>query len=95
VGSQRQGILNADGAGTHDADGASQVSPGWAYPISSIAARKPTPGSPRFFLTVNAVYAEPHAPADAWPAIRSAIDELATWIGAEEVRLPALPPAWA
>ena len=48
----------------------------------------------RRVLTVNAVYAEPHARADAWPAVRGAIDELAAWIGAEEVRLPALPHPW-
>jgi uncharacterized protein YcaQ len=45
-------------------------------------------------LTLNAVHAETDAPADAWPAIRSAIDELATWLGAERVELPRLPPAW-
>ncbi len=45
-------------------------------------------------LTVNAIYAEPNAPADAWPAVRAAIDGLAGWIGAEEVRLPALPAPW-
>ena len=49
----------------------------------------------RRVLTVNAVHAEPRAPAGAWPAVRGAIDELAAWIGAEEVRLPALPPPWA
>ena len=48
----------------------------------------------RRVLTVNAVFAEPAAPADAWPAVRGAIDELAAWIGAEEVRLPALPHPW-
>ena len=49
----------------------------------------------RRVLTVNAVHAEPNAPADAWPAVRGAIDELAAWIGAEEVSLPALPSPWA
>jgi uncharacterized protein len=49
----------------------------------------------RHVLTVNAVYAESNAPADAWPAVRSAIDELAAWIGAEQVSLPNLPAPWA
>jgi uncharacterized protein YcaQ len=43
---------------------------------------------------VNAVYAEPDAPADAWPAIEAAIDELAEWLGATAVTLPTLPPVW-
>ena len=45
-------------------------------------------------LTVNAVYAEPDAPADAWPAVQEAIDELASWLGALRVVLPHLPPPW-
>jgi hypothetical protein len=49
----------------------------------------------RRILTVNAVYAEPNAPADAWPAVSRAIEELAAWIGAEEVVLPALPDRWS
>lgn len=49
----------------------------------------------RRVLTVNAIHAEPNAPADAWPAVKRAIDELAAWIGAEEVNLPALPDPWA
>jgi len=49
----------------------------------------------RRVLTVNAVYAEPDAPANAWPAVRSAIDELAAWLGADAVRLPVPPPPWA
>ncbi len=48
----------------------------------------------RRVLTVNAVYAEPNAPANAWPAVSLAIDDLAAWIGADEVRLPALPEPW-
>ena len=48
----------------------------------------------RRVLTVNAVYAEPKAPPDAWPAVNRAIEELAAWIGADEVTLPALPPPW-
>jgi uncharacterized protein YcaQ len=43
---------------------------------------------------VNAVYAEADAPADAWPAIERAIDELAEWLGAAAVTLPPLPPVW-
>lgn len=49
----------------------------------------------RRVLTVNAVYAEPNASPDAWPAVRGAIDELAAWLGADRVELPALPVAWA
>jgi uncharacterized protein YcaQ len=45
-------------------------------------------------LRVNAVYAEPGAPADAWPAVRTAIDDLAAWVGADEVELPRLPKPW-
>jgi uncharacterized protein len=45
-------------------------------------------------LRLNALYAEPDAPADAWPAIRAAIDELADWLGATEVSLPSLPAPW-
>jgi uncharacterized protein len=45
-------------------------------------------------LRVNAVYAEPDAPADAWPQVRAAIDDLAAWVGAEEVTLPRLPRVW-
>jgi len=49
----------------------------------------------RRVLTVNAVYAEPHAPADAWPSVRAAIDGLAAWIGADDVELPPLPAPWS
>lgn len=45
-------------------------------------------------LRVNAVHAEPDAPAEAWPAVNSAIEELGTWLGAERVALPRLPPVW-
>jgi len=45
-------------------------------------------------LRVNTVYAEPGAPADAWPAVRAALDDLAKWIGADEVELPRLPRPW-
>jgi uncharacterized protein YcaQ len=45
-------------------------------------------------LRVTAVYAEPGAPGDAWPAVRAALDDLAKWIGAEEVELPRLPRPW-
>lgn len=37
-------------------------------------------------LTVNAVYAEPGAPRDAGPAIASAIQSLAAFLGAREIR---------
>jgi uncharacterized protein YcaQ len=46
-------------------------------------------------LRVNAVHAEPGAPAGAWPAVRRALDDLARWIGAEAVDLPRLPKPWA
>jgi uncharacterized protein YcaQ len=45
-------------------------------------------------LTLNSIHAEPEAPRDAWPAVRTAIDELAAWLGASDVDLPDLPPAW-
>ena len=45
-------------------------------------------------LRVNAVYAEPAAPADAWKSVRTALDDLAKWIGADEVELPRLPRPW-
>jgi uncharacterized protein YcaQ len=48
----------------------------------------------RRILIVNAVHAEPEAPKGAWASIRSAIDELATWVGADEVELPPLPAPW-
>jgi uncharacterized protein YcaQ len=43
---------------------------------------------------VNAVYAEPDAPRDAWPSILTAIEDLAEWLGASAVTLPPLPPLW-
>jgi uncharacterized protein len=45
-------------------------------------------------FTVNALYAEPDAPTDAWPAVSAAIHELSDWLGATEVRLPAVPAVW-
>ena len=45
-------------------------------------------------FTVKAVYAEPDAPADAWPTVSTAIHELAAWLGATEVRLPPVPAVW-
>jgi uncharacterized protein len=45
-------------------------------------------------LRVKAVFAEEDASPDAWPAIRTQIDELATWLGADEVELPRLPRVW-
>lgn len=45
-------------------------------------------------LRVRAVFAEPHAPAGAWAAIRTQLEELASWLGAGEVSLPTLPPVW-
>ncbi len=45
-------------------------------------------------LRINAVHAESDAPAAAWPAIRKQLDELAVWLGAEDVVLPELPAIW-
>ncbi len=45
-------------------------------------------------LRVNAVYAQPEAPSDAWPSVRAALDDLAGWLGAERVELPRLPKPW-
>jgi uncharacterized protein YcaQ len=45
-------------------------------------------------LRVNSVHAQPDAPADAWPSVRAAIDDVAAWIGAEQVKLPRLPKPW-
>jgi uncharacterized protein len=54
---------------------------------------------PRFdrkagLLRVNAVHAEPDAPADAWPAVERSLEDLARWLRAEEVALPRLPKPW-
>jgi uncharacterized protein YcaQ len=48
----------------------------------------------RGVLEVKSVYAEPDAPADAWPAVRAAVDDLAAWLGAEGVALPEAPVPW-
>jgi uncharacterized protein YcaQ len=45
-------------------------------------------------LRINAVHAEADAPAAAWPAIKKQIDELAAWLGADEVELPSPPSPW-
>lgn len=45
-------------------------------------------------LRIEAVHAESDAPASAWPTIRKQIDELAAWLGAEDVVLPQLPSIW-
>ncbi|HEX6655482.1 MAG TPA: crosslink repair DNA glycosylase YcaQ family protein, partial [Candidatus Limnocylindria bacterium] len=45
-------------------------------------------------LRINAVHAEPDAPPRAWRSVESAINELADWLGAERVELPALPAPW-
>ena len=45
-------------------------------------------------LRIDSVYAEPDAPVSAWPAIRKQIEELASWLGADEVVLPDLPSVW-
>ncbi len=46
-------------------------------------------------LTVNGVWAEEGATANAGPAIRRSIDELALWLGASDVSATgAVPPMW-
>jgi len=45
-------------------------------------------------LAVNQIWAEPDAPADAWADIRTALEDLARWVGAAELTLPDLPSAW-
>jgi uncharacterized protein YcaQ len=45
----------------------------------------------RRVLEVKATFLEPDAPADAWPAVRASIDQLAAWLGADETRVPASP----
>jgi uncharacterized protein YcaQ len=45
-------------------------------------------------LRINAVHAEADAPAAAWPAIWKQLDELAVWLGAEDVVLPERPEIW-
>jgi uncharacterized protein YcaQ len=47
-------------------------------------------------LAVKGVWAEPGAPPDAGPAIRAAIDELASWLGAEKIEVARrVPRNWA
>jgi uncharacterized protein YcaQ len=45
-------------------------------------------------LTVHEVYAEPDAPAAAGPAVTRAIHDLASWLGAVDVRFGRTPPTW-
>jgi uncharacterized protein len=45
-------------------------------------------------LRINAVYAEPTATASDWPPGKRAIEDLAAWLGADEVAWPRLPPVW-
>ena len=45
-------------------------------------------------LRVNAVHAEPGAPADAGSAVAKAIRELAHWLGASEIAYATTPKAW-
>jgi uncharacterized protein len=45
-------------------------------------------------LRVNAIHAEDDAPRDAWGRIRSQLDALAGWLGADEVLLPRRPSVW-
>ena len=45
-------------------------------------------------LRVRAVFAEPDAPRDAWPAIEGQIEELAAWLGADGVSIGRRPSVW-
>jgi uncharacterized protein YcaQ len=45
-------------------------------------------------LRIGGVHAEPDAPPGAWRSARRSLDELAAWLGAGEVSLPALPDVW-
>ena len=45
-------------------------------------------------LRINSIHAEADAPAEAWPAIRKQIDDLAGWLGVGDVDLPPLPFPW-
>jgi hypothetical protein len=45
-------------------------------------------------LRVHAVYAQPAARPDDWPAARRSIEELASWLGTDEVLWPVLPAVW-
>jgi uncharacterized protein YcaQ len=45
-------------------------------------------------LHVQAIYAEPGATPSDWPPAERAIDELAAWLGADEVVWPSLPAVW-
>jgi uncharacterized protein YcaQ len=44
-------------------------------------------------LTINAVYAEPAAPADAGPAVAQVIVDLARWLGAKQIAVGKQRPA--
>ena len=45
-------------------------------------------------LRVQAVYAEPDASEEAGPAVRTAIEELARWLGASEVDYGSVAGVW-
>jgi uncharacterized protein len=45
-------------------------------------------------LRVNRVYAEAGASRSAWPAIRKQIDDLAAWLGADDVVVSETPSGW-
>jgi uncharacterized protein YcaQ len=44
-------------------------------------------------LHVHAVHAEPDAPADSGGPVARSLRELATWLGASEIRFGRRPPA--
>jgi uncharacterized protein YcaQ len=45
-------------------------------------------------LRINAVHAEVHAKPSDWSPAKRAIDDLAAWLGADEVAWPASPAVW-
>jgi uncharacterized protein len=45
-------------------------------------------------LRINAVHAEAEAEPSDWPSAKRAIEDLASWLGAEAMAWPALPAVW-
>jgi uncharacterized protein YcaQ len=45
-------------------------------------------------LAINGMWADPNAPANAGPAVRAAIDELAGWLGARDITFGAATPVF-
>jgi uncharacterized protein len=45
-------------------------------------------------LRINAVHAEVDTKPSDWPPAKRAIDDLAAWLGADDVAWPRLPAVW-